>query len=86
MDALKYIKERNRMCRHYPLCKGCPIDKLVEYGSCFDDLEENNPEKIIEEVEKWSKEHPFVTNGDMVYKMFSPQGKEWWNKEYKEQS
>ena len=65
MDALKFIEERNRMCKSFaPDCEGCRIDevKLVidECASWVID----NAEKAIDIVEKWSQEHPRKTRQD----------------------
>lgn len=60
MDAVTFIKERNRMCDFYKCCKikGCPAENL----SC-DSLEEITIQgfKLIRDVEQWSKEHPRKT-------------------------
>lgn len=60
MDAIEFIKERNRMCDFYKCCKikGCPAENL----SC-DSLEEIAIQgfKLIRDVEQWSKEHPQKT-------------------------
>ena len=57
MDAVKFIKERQRMCDSYnDECMGClmcgqycGIDKGVD------------AERLVEVVELWSKEHPYKT-------------------------
>lgn len=63
MDALTFLKERNRMCHthigQYGYCKGCPLKQAtltVCSAWCF-----QNPEKAITAVEQWSKEHPRKT-------------------------
>lgn len=59
MDAVKYLKERSRMCDTFGLsCSGCPLGNSVE--DC-DDLQGESLEKAVEIVEKWSKEHPQKT-------------------------
>lgn len=54
MDVLKFVRERNRMCRSFKNnCYGCPASKdcnCVEWN-----------EKIIPIVEKWSAEHSCKT-------------------------
>lgn len=57
MDAVKFLKERNRMCDNYNLCTdGCPLFKIcdISLGYC---------REMVAAVEKWSQEHPVVTNG-----------------------
>lgn len=68
MDAKKFLIEFNRMCHNYEDCEGCPLQlkdcqiDLTKVWSDDDDyFEKNNSEyfcKIIEIVEKWSKENP----------------------------
>lgn len=62
MDALKFIEERNRMCKLFsPGCEGCRIDEAKPVMSeCVLWMIEN-PEKTVEIVERWSQEHPRKT-------------------------
>ena len=58
MDALKFFEEFDRMCNYYAgnLCKGCS-----RAGAPLCDvalLDKEGREKLISDVEKWSKEHP----------------------------
>lgn len=72
MDAIKFMKEKKRMCESYSACiEACPL-KIPVYESgftciryCFD-----NPEKAVEIVEKWSAEHPIKTRQSEFLKMF----------------
>lgn len=60
MDAVKFIKERNRMCRSFGWsCGGCPADK----NTCCDPFEWR--EELVTIVEKWSAEHPRKTRQDV---------------------
>lgn len=59
MDAVKFIEERDRMCKSFNnscnLCKGCPAFNVyctVSIASTLDAAEQ------VAMVEKWSKEHP----------------------------
>lgn len=65
MDALEFLRERQRMCdtqlNSGESCKGCSLDEIIDRGDvcsvwCF-----RNPEKAIEVVEQWSEEHPSKT-------------------------
>ena len=67
MDALKFIEERNRMCERYWQvdgdCDRCPmlnVDECNELRSMVDDAGKAVG-KVVETVEKWSKEHPRKT-------------------------
>lgn len=56
MDAVKFIKERNRMCATYEECThGCPL----EGNNCYA-LDHVN-EYTVSAVEKWSAAHPIKT-------------------------
>jgi hypothetical protein len=61
MDAVVFQKEWARMCRSYDDCKDCPL----RLNGCSDGLgaSVDIAKKRSEIVEKWSKEHPFKTNG-----------------------
>ena len=71
MDAVKYIKEKGRMCGSFTFCQGCEVDYMLKTmpGSCIDFFREN-PEKAVSIVEKWSAEHPVKTRQSEFLKMF----------------
>lgn len=58
MDAVKYLKERSRMCKNHTCCSSCPLNE--EARDCRN-TEKINPEEAVEIVEKWSKENPQKT-------------------------
>lgn len=62
MNAIKYLKEKHRICSIYKLCGKCPLGK-PQNGKNVDctKLEVEHTEKTVEIVEKWSKEHPQKT-------------------------
>ena len=62
MDAVTYVKEYRRLCNEHSACIGCPLNK---FESCVD----ADPKEMVKVVEKWSKEHPLVTNGDVLKEM-----------------
>lgn len=66
MDALRFIEERNRMCKLFsPGCEGCRIDEAKPVMSeCVLWMIEN-PEKAVQIVEQWSQEHPRKTRQDV---------------------
>lgn len=69
MDAIKYLTEFHRMCIRYCCCKGCPMKELQkEYSNCYAATREK-PEEAVPIVEKWSEEHPLVTNGMKVMEL-----------------
>lgn len=77
MDAVKFFKEMERMCKAHcdnPYgerdCKGCPLEISVD--ECMR-VEMEEPEKIVEIVEiveRWSKEHPVKTYKDDFLEKF----------------
>ena len=65
MDALEFIKERNRMCRSFgESCNGCPADKNI-CCSAFALQEE-----LVAVVEKWSKENPRKTRQSIFLEQY----------------
>ena len=61
MDVLKFAKEFKRMCHTYTetMCKGCPREKCLKCE--IKELSNTGIKELINDVEKWSKEHPVKT-------------------------
>ena len=60
MDALKFIEERNRMCKSFGgCCDDCPADK----NTCCDAFEWQK--ELVALVEEWSTAHPRKTRQDV---------------------
>lgn len=60
MDAVKFLAEFNRMHHHYDInCRNCPRGK--EGCSLLGIQDKVYFEKLVSDVEKWSKEHPVKT-------------------------
>lgn len=58
MDAVKFLKEYNRMCNSYGHdCGECGIDKMRNGNGCTSIIHAH-PEEAVSIVEKWSAEHP----------------------------
>lgn len=71
MDAVKYLKEYDRMCKSYgSTCKNCKIDKLRNGCEGCSSIVHAHPEKVVAIVEKWSDEHPVKTRQSEFFKMF----------------
>lgn len=65
MDAVKFLMESKRICQSTKSCGGCPMSDC-----CLDDVEDiKDAIKTVAIVEKWSEEHPVVTNGLKVHEM-----------------
>lgn len=60
MDAIKFIKERNRMCKSFGRsCDDCPADK----NTCCDAFEWQ--EELVAIVKEWATAHPRKTRQDI---------------------
>ena len=55
MDAVEYVKQRDRMCDYYVNCCDCPADRYEGCSSL------NGIPKMVPIVEKWAKEHTVKT-------------------------
>ena len=65
MDALEFIRERNRMCKSFGVCcNNCPADKntLCDTFAWKEDL--------VTIVEKWSKENPRTTRQSIFLEQY----------------
>ena len=56
MDAVEFIKARERMCNSYNSCAECPLRN--EACTRFFGI---SVDKIVPAVEQWAKEHPIKT-------------------------
>lgn len=73
VDAIKFINERNRMCKNFVNgCKGCPA-----FNACDKDLScavgNESMLDVMEQiaiVEKWSKENPRKTKQDSFLEQY----------------
>ena len=66
MDALEFIRERNRMCRRFDkTCDGCPAYENEWY--CDSDAWD---ERLIATVEQWVKEHPRKTRQSVFLEQY----------------
>ena len=55
MDAVEYVKQRERMCDYYVNCGDCPAGNYEGCASL------NEIPNLVPIVEKWAKEHPVKT-------------------------
>ena len=89
MDAVEFLKEKKRMCEPND-CINCPMGRVQRNDDkpCAEYIWDC-PEKAVAIVERWSSEHPIITNrqktrevfGDETNKLTAPY--EWWDSEYK---
>ena len=64
MDAVEYVKQRERMCDYYVNCGDCPAG---DYQGCASIVW---IPKLAPIVEQWAKEHPVKTRQSEFLKMF----------------
>ena len=64
MDAVEYVKQRNRMCDYYVNCGDCPAGNYEGCSSL------NEIPNLVPIVEKWTKEHPAKTRQSELLKLF----------------
>ena len=68
MDALEFIRERNRMCKSFGNGEGCMSCPFYKEGNrCMAILWK---EEMIPIVEKWSKENPRKTRQDVFLEQY----------------
>lgn len=61
MDAVKFIEERNRMCKSFgDECVGCPANDII-YRCKFSISVGDEAAKQVELLEEWSAAHPHKT-------------------------
>lgn len=60
MDALEFLRGRKRMCESFGTsCDGCPLHRHP--CTSISSMNDGDLERLLVEVEKWSKEHPRKT-------------------------
>lgn len=73
MDAVKFIKEINRLCEAQEDCKDCPLIghacdvNTATIMSCYNIESVQN---MVQIVEQWAKVHPVNTRQSEFLKMF----------------
>ena len=65
MDAVKYMKGRERMCDAHEKCETCPLNRSEYEDDCVM-LEREDPEEAVRIVEEWGKENPAQTRKDVL--------------------
>lgn len=73
MDAVKFIKERDRMCKSFgDGCTGCPASNACKNELCcaFDQASTLDAAAQVAIVEKWSASHPRKTRQSEFLNLF----------------
>ena len=61
MDAVKFLKEYERMCETCFNCDGCPIQGAKPNLMSCGDFRRENASVFVSVVEKWAEAHPVKT-------------------------
>ena len=77
MNAIRYLKERERMCAFVDgICTDCPMARMLPEdiedcdSICVWEVEPNYPQEAVRIVEEWSDGHKVVTNRDKFIEVF----------------
>ena len=72
MDAVKFINERDRMCKSFgDRCTECPGFDEFEGALCLVGQESTlDATAQVAIVEKWSAEHPYKTRQDVLLEQY----------------
>lgn len=66
MDAIEFIKERQRMCRSFKnSCKECPLN-----GKPCGSLNGVDAERFVGAIEEWSAAHPRKTRQSVFLELY----------------
>lgn len=64
MDAVEYVKQRERMCSYYESCDKYLANKVMGCAALA------KISQMVSIVEQWSKEHPVKTRQSELLKLF----------------
>ena len=73
MDAVKFIEERDRMCKSFDAgCTGCPASNACKNELCcaFDQGSTLDATAQVSIVEKWSAAHPHKTRQSVFLEQY----------------
>lgn len=72
MDALYFIRERNRMCATYTPkhCEGCPADNYGGRDTACIMIDKIDAERLVPIVEEWSSKHPRKTRQSVFIQQY----------------
>ena len=74
MDAVKFIKEKDRMCKRHCCCEECPLEHFGKGSVLCSVAISDKPEEAVSIVKKWSEENPVIVNGARVMKNIEEMG------------
>ena len=69
MDAVKFLKERKRLCEMYEVCGGCPANR-ISGGCIFSATNGATPEEQIDFMKAWSAANPPKTRQSVFLEQY----------------
>ena len=69
MDAVKFLKERKRLCEMYEVCGGCPANR-ISGGGIFSATNGETPEEQIDFMKAWSAANPPKTRQSVFLEQY----------------
>ena len=70
MDAVKYLKTLQRMCRSSSDCMACPLFTILRRGCGLFSANSEGLVDTTEIVEKWAKDHPARTRQSVFLEQY----------------
>lgn len=73
MDAVEFLKERERMCKEYPSCRECPFgenEQGFHSAECALKYSLWPAESLVTALEAWISSHPKTTNAMKFKEVF----------------
>lgn len=69
MDALEFLRKRKRMCKSFgTFCDDCPLQGHP--CTSISSMNDGDLERLLVEVEKWSKAHPRKTRQSVFLEQY----------------
>ena len=70
MDAVKFVKEYQRMCTKVDECEDCPVNMTDFCTVPAKERSQESAEEIVELVEEWSAAHPRKTRQSVFLEQY----------------
>ena len=73
MDAVEFLKERERMCREYASCSECPFGEIEQGFTSAECAYRYNlwpAESLVIALQAWITSHPKTTNAMKIKEVF----------------
>ena len=70
MDAVKFLRERRRMCNTQDNCGTCPIGIVCDDYFVNHNYSQEKASGMVSTVEQWAKEHPAKTRQSVFLQQY----------------